>query len=220
MKDIYFPVTFMNIESLAGRWKCGIATIQMLAETDQIKLFVRPVALEVALGCTQTDQKLFRALCDRPLARQDVYLLFRDRRTTVSIRGPDPNTPPISMAIEFNDLIIPLDIIEAFEQRYRMPHNRNFSFKLLSDDFTCFVWNGREYTFGLMQAKIIKRLWQAREDGTPWVHGKYLLSESGSGSDRIKNIFSRNQNWRRLIVSDRKGKYKLNMPPKTNSPTI
>ena len=65
-----------------------------------------------------------------------------------------------------------------------------------------------------MQAKVIKRLWKAREDGKPWVYGKYILRDIGSNAERIKNIFSHNKHWRKIVLSDNTGKYKLNLQPK------
>ena len=52
MAELDFPIEFLDIESLAQRWKCGNAIIQALAETDKLKFCLRPAALEIALATT------------------------------------------------------------------------------------------------------------------------------------------------------------------------
>lgn len=212
MKEICFPVTFMDIETLANRWDCGLPIIQTLAECGQLKLYIRPVALEIALEDTHPDRKTFQALCEMPLNRRDIYRLFKDRHTHIQITTPNIPQTTNTIYVDFRDLIIPTENIEEFEQR--CSPNTDNEFDVLSADFSCFLWHGREYTFGPMQAKVIKQLWQARENGTPWVYGKHLLRVAGSSSDRIQNLFSGNSNWRKLIVTDNKGRYKLNLSPK------
>ncbi len=213
MIKIDFPVAFLDIEGLEQRWQCGLGTIQAMAETGKIHFLLRPVVWELALANSKIPPGTKKKLHSRPLDYRDVHLLFKDKSSKIPIRGfEDVKTPPVYA--EFCDLIIPLDAIENFEHLYRdfettIPH-----IQLLSEDFTCFLWRGREYKFGEMQAKIIKMLWQARENGSPWLYGKRMLTEIGSKSNKLQNIFNRNQQWHNIIVSDHKGKYRLNMPPK------
>ena len=220
MNDLDLPITFLDIEDLAQRWKCRVSTIEALAETDKLRFCVRPAALEIALAGTppETYNAIFRKLANLYLDHRYVYLMFKNKEHKVEITHigfydvqrllKDP------LRVDFFDLVIPISQIEEFEFMHRNTAQNVNEFKLLSDDFTCFVWQGHEYRFGEMQAKVIKRLWQAREDGKPWVYGKYILRDIGSTTDRIRNIFSHNKQWRRIIQSDKTGKYKLNLPPK------
>jgi hypothetical protein len=70
--------------------------------------------------------------------------------------------------------------------------------------------DGQEYRFGEIQAKILRRLADAANAGEPWQSGKVLLSEADSQSFSLGNLFKRNPVWRELIVSNRRGFYRLN----------
>lgn len=220
MTELDFPIAFLDIESLAQRWKCGIAIIQALAETDKLKFCLRPAALEVALATTTTEKyySMVQRLATVYLDHRYVYLMFKNKDHKIEIARighydmKEILTSPLR--VDFFDLVIPIEQIEEFEFVHRTVQRCADDFELLSDDFTCFRWQGQEYKFGEMQAKVIKRLWQAREDGKPWMYGKYILKDIGSNAERIKNIFSHNKYWHRIIQADRTGKYKLNLPPK------
>ncbi len=220
MTRLDFPVTFLDIEGLARRWKCSLSEIEALAETDKLKFYLRPAALEIALGKLPPEKylSLFRKITRCYLDHRYVYLMFKDKEHKVSITHVGDinvyNTLSNPLCVDFFDLIIPIEQVEDFEFLYSNVTQNNNELELLSDDFTCLRWQGQEYLFGEQQAKVIKRLWQAREAGTPWVYGKRILKDINSTTDRVKNIFSHHKYWRRIVQSDNKGKYKLNLPPK------
>lgn len=216
MLKIDFPVAFLDVESLENRWNCGLNIIQTMAETEKIRFFLRPVVLELALDEIGLAPTTMKKLQRHHIDYRDVHLLFKNKTEKIPVRGfciPSKSHSPLIYA-EFCDLIIPLDNVEAFEHLYCANDQYNQDLHLLSDDFTCFIWRGREFTFGEMQAKVIKRLWQAREDGTPWMYGKRILTDIGAGSNRIQSIFNHNTLWKSIILSDKNGKYRLNLPPK------
>lgn len=228
MVNINLPVSFLTIEDLTARWNCGVHTIQALAEDEKIKFFIRPIALELALESVSDTlrQRIFKIISARPLTRYDVHKIFRNPKEQIIVCQFGNNNisdliePAPQIFAAFCDLVIPKDIVESFEISCCGCEHNSQCFHPLSPDFSYFIYNGREYTFGEMQAKIIKRLWQAREDGDPWVYGKRLLSDVGSGSDRIQSVFNHNPAWRKIIVSDKNGKYKLNMPPKNSQMSL
>lgn len=70
--------------------------------------------------------------------------------------------------------------------------------------------HNNEYRLGDMQAKILRQLYESAKDGNPWQNGKKLLQEAGSQSFTLSNIFKRNPIWKKLIISDGRGSYRLN----------
>lgn len=220
MSKLRFPLEFLDVLTLQDRWQCSLNIIQALAELKEIRFFVRPVVLEIALERIFSDRKRYKNILEnlshRQIDHRDVYLLFKSRDVGVKVRNFDEYN--IDISVEFCDLVIPITDVEAFENRC-LNTVRN-TFKLLSKDFTCVLFNGQEYTFGVMQAKVLERLWKAYQDGVPWVYGKHILSDIGSGSERIQSIFSHNKYWRRLVLSDGNGKYRLNLANRPNKNLI
>ena len=220
MTGLDIPIEYLSIEELAQRWKCGISTIQTLAETDKLKFCLRPAALEVALVRTSPEQysTMVRRLASMCIDHRYVYLMCKDKEHKIELaRIGNYDVKEIlkdPLRVDFFDLVISMNQIEDFEFIHQSTQQYEKEFELLSDDFTCFIWHDQEYRFGEMQAKVIKRLWQAREDSKPWMYGKHILRDVESNADRIKNIFSHNKHWRKIILSDNKGKYRLNLPPK------
>lgn len=220
MTGLDIPVEFLSIEDLAQRWKCRISTIESLAETDILKFCLRPAALEIALARTTPEKytTMVQRLSGMHVDHRYIYLMFKDKEHKIEIsRIGDCDMKEIlkdPLRVDFFDLVIPIAQVEEFEFKHSNIDANRYEFKLLSDDFTCFIWCGKEYRFGEMQAKVIKRLWQAREEGNPWMYGKRILTDIGASSDRIRSIFNHNRYWHRIIKSDKTGKYKLNLPPK------
>ena len=48
--------------------------------------------------------------------------------------------------------------------------------------------------------------------GAPWCIGKSVLADCGSASTRLSDVFKSQEHWRRLIESDRRGRYRLRLP--------
>ena len=85
-----------------------------------------------------------------------------------------------------------------------------------NEDFHTVHWFGTEYHFTHTQAACVKALWQAWLDGTPEVSGQTILEAADSSSNRLSQVFGRNQPaWRTMIVrGEKKGTYRLNVPEK------
>ncbi len=78
-------------------------------------------------------------------------------------------------------------------------------------DYRHLTLNGRSFTLGDTQAKVVGALHRAQKAGFPWVHGKTLLAEAGSKSRTIGDLFKSQPDWRELIDSDRQGRYRPNL---------
>ena len=72
---------------------------------------------------------------------------------------------------------------------------------------------GQAYTFGPSQAGVVRKLHQALLAGEPWCRGTDLLA--GTESERMVDLFKRKRDpsWRHLIVSNGRGKWRLNIDP-------
>ena len=218
MNDLDLPITFLDIEDLAQRWKCRTSVIESLAETDKLRFYVRPAVLEIALVDmpAETYDSLLQTMSRMYVDHRYIYMMFNDKEHKIEIaRIGTFDVKTILKAplrVGFFDLVIPLRQVKDFESRHR--NLKESEFEPLADDFTRIKWYGKEYRFGENQAKVIKRLWQAREDGQPWMYGKHVLRDIESNCYRIRDVFGHNKYWRKVIRSDENGKYCLNLPPR------
>lgn len=75
--------------------------------------------------------------------------------------------------------------------------------------FRHITFQGHNFVFGPIQAKIVRQLYRAGLHGHPWQHGQRVLEKAGSESFKFKNMFARQRLWRRLIISDGRGMFRL-----------
>jgi hypothetical protein len=68
----------------------------------------------------------------------------------------------------------------------------------------------RDYRFGETQARVLRLLSDAARKGEPWQSGKHLLRLAGSQSFSLSNLFKRHVVWRELVISNKRGFYRLN----------
>jgi hypothetical protein len=66
---------------------------------------------------------------------------------------------------------------------------------------------------GVVQAQVVRTLHAAALTDQPWLDGKRLLCEAGATSMRMSDVFKSKTGWRDLIVSDRRGRYRLRLNP-------
>ena len=167
---------------------------------------------------------------------EDCRKLFRNKKanTTIFVSLKRPNCylhiaeeEKIKITIKPKDLVVLANDRENFEQTNGLyptnqteaeiigSHEENADFNSArfshSADFQTVTLDDEVFRFGMVQAKIISLLYEAHKSDEEWVHGKILLYESGSRSERLKNIFQSKSNWRKLIKSDGRGYYALNL---------
>ena len=80
------------------------------------------------------------------------------------------------------------------------------------NNFTKLFAHGRLYHFGKVQAKVIKQLYEASFTDAPWLVGKVLLYNAGSGSSCMRDLFKSQAHLQQLIESDQRGSYRLKLP--------
>lgn len=213
MAGLDIQTEYLDIECLADRWKCKIGIIEVLAETGKLKCCIRPAAIKSAIRSSRpTTENEYNSLL-YVLTKDEIYELFSNRQTLHTINIHRKNIPEMSeINITFSDIIVYIENVIEFENK--MHNEIEEDFQILSSDFTYILWHGKEMKFGVSQGKVIEQLWKAREAGEPWVYGKRLLTSIGSGAERVRSLFHKNKNWKDLILTDYKGKYRLNLPPK------
>lgn len=75
--------------------------------------------------------------------------------------------------------------------------------------FQSVTFKDMHFTFGGVQAEVIKQLYQAHQEGHPRIHFKILLKKAGSSSPFMHDIFRNKENWKKMIINDGRGYYWL-----------
>jgi hypothetical protein len=75
------------------------------------------------------------------------------------------------------------------------------------------------YSFGMVQASIVKQLFQASTRNNAKIHFKILLETSGAQSMAIRDVFKSQPDWKQLICHDNRGYYWLH-PDFMNDMTV
>jgi hypothetical protein len=129
--------------------------------------------------------------------------------------------PQPAIAVRIHDLVVLEQDRIAFEQAYEITHKPvtaksvEHAAKQLfsaSADYHHIVLNGEEYHLGDIQARVVEQLHDAARSRTQWVHGKTLLFGANSRAIRMRDVFKSKNEWQKIIVSNGRGYYRLNLP--------
>lgn len=135
----------------------------------------------------------------------------------------EPPQPAVSVRI--HDLIVLKEDRKTFEAIYKIckepaeENNDKTSDFSASPDYHHVIMNGEEYHLGDVQACIVQQLHDAAASMTPWVHGKTLLYTASSKAAHLRDVFKSKNDWRKIIISNGRGYYRLNLPD-SNNPLI
>jgi hypothetical protein len=70
---------------------------------------------------------------------------------------------------------------------------------------------GCDFSLSKVQSAIVERLHKASGTTSPWVHLNELRDGIGFSTAKLSDLFKRQKDWRRLIASDGRGFYRLNL---------
>ncbi len=129
--------------------------------------------------------------------------------------------PQPSISVRLSDLVILQKDRQQFEETYDIKADNVLDFVkepaapefAASRDYRHITYEGKDYQLGDVQAQIIEQLYDAVLTDNPWVHGKTLIHVAGSRAVRLRDLFKNKAKWRDLIISDARGRYRLNVKP-------
>jgi hypothetical protein len=81
------------------------------------------------------------------------------------------------------------------------------------DEFRSLLWHGQVYGFNPAQAKVVAKLWNARQKGQPDVADDQLIRVSGSPNGRLDEVFNGSPAWGTLITDgETRGTHRIAPP--------
>ncbi len=215
-----------RIADVAKRWNMSICDIEDYALDERLELSVFVVDLPVEASSADitisSPQGVHFLNGPQPLARLCLIELFREgkaeiryfpaktRRGYLHLRS---GTPPLFVRRE--DLILTAEERDRFEREHGLlvdvPKPSTPADAWHSEDFRRVRIANEWFRFGPKQAAVLRRLKAASDSDNPWLDGKRLLDEVDAATMRLIDLFKRKPAWRKLIVPDGKGRYRLNV---------
>lgn len=218
---------YFTLPEVLARWSMPEVDLVYLAENDQLRLSVRILNLPIEFGDFEgtddgrcfsipTERSLFNGLLD--LHVQDVFQLFRlgevsitrfltakadyacfyGSRECLKIRKPD-----LVLRREERDRF---EAATGFGGASGMKPAGEFHASANYQSVRC---HGREFRLGPIQAQVVRILHAAAKQGDPWQSGKAVLSQAGSRSLKMADVFKSKKDWPLLIESNGRGAYRL-----------
>ena len=219
---------YYALDEIEERWGIPRRDLVYLAENGLLKVSVRLYGVRIELGSyEETDdgqwfsipeeQPWFHGLQD--LRPHDVYRLFHEQEILVqAFDAPQAEYcsvlhPEEGIVVKREELVVRKEERDRAEAKHGLggtPRSTETVFSQ-NNDFSEVTLGERTYTLGPFQAQVVRILYEAATTGSPWRHGKQVLAEAGSSSTRMADLFKTQPEWRMLIQSDRRGKYRLNI---------
>ncbi|MDX1950290.1 MAG: hypothetical protein SFT90_07335 [Rickettsiales bacterium] len=229
------PQIFYTIDEVATEWNVPSSTITKAILSSNLlchfwldKVVVYHFTEEDEGNTSRVSKNLKSINGYMPMYEEDCRILFKQKQIALRrFRGNNCNEyywlpqRAVDVFVQPDDLVILREEKERFEELHELKPKKS---KLVSSlnidsknsfefsaDFREVKINGEYFGLGEMQANIVKYLYEASKTDLPWVNGKKLLQNVNSNSFVMRDVFKSHSNWKNLILSDGKGRYRLNI---------
>ena len=226
---MHIEKSYFTLPEVLDRWQITEADLIYLAENDRLRLSVRVFGVPMEFGDIEEtphgetfripwEQTRYSGLLD--LHACDVFQLFRCgelhlsafRAVSADYATTSDDAQPVFVLI--GDLLLKREERDRFEIATGFlagDHAGEAPTFIHSADYQEVRCDGDNFKLGPIQAEVVRALHAAALAGEPWQNGKAILYGAGSRSLRMADVFKSQANWRRLIRSDRRGGYRLNI---------
>ncbi len=191
---------------------CGFlcAIIERIAVRDNKFIYEQHEHKEGFVGIRRED---FYNICSKGSARLRSFRSITEDEHILRLAFEPPQP---SIAVGIHDLVVLREDRIKFEKAYNFTKSNvavitktGFT---ASNDYRHIVLDGEEYHLGDVQASIVQQLHDAASSRNHWVHGKTLLDAANSHAIRLRDVFKSKNEWQKIIVSNKRGYYRLNLP--------
>jgi ribosome modulation factor len=224
----FIDKTYYTLEEMQSRWDVPRRDLVYLAENGPLALSVRVYGVHLERGIQERDpdDRVFRIPEERlwfqglqDLLPRDVHQLFLNGQATVHWFAAQ--TPRYCNVLEPGDgvLVLPEALVVRREERDRLERERGLGPTGRSkqpvffqrQNFREVVLGDETFQLGPKQAQVVRLLYEAASREVPWCPGQELLDAVQSSCSRLSDLFKTKREWRCLIRSDGRGRYRLNV---------
>lgn len=220
--------TYFTLDEIQARWKLPRRDLAYLAENGLLTLSVRLYGVQLELGVEEQDeggrrfrlpeeQLWFQGLQD--LLPRDVHTLFQEGLVAVHwFAAPRDRycyvlKPGDGVPVRVEALVVRREERDRVERAQRLGPGTRAGLPVFFQrrDFREVVLGDETFHLGPKQAQVVRLLYEAAAREVPWCPGQELLDAVQSTCERLSDLFKRKDEWRCLIRSDGRGRYRLNI---------
>lgn len=231
------PKEYFALDEVRERWNMPGRDLVYYAENGIIEVAAKVVGVVLETGLLEVesrerwskipeDQLLFSGVA--PLRERDLLTVFR--QGTAQIYGfragegryLDIFEPADGIEVGIHDLVVTREERDRFEREHKVIDHAGRQQQRTDsigddgfeqhNDYAEVRLGGQSYRLGTCQAAVVRMLHNASRTGSPWRSGKIILGEARSACTRMRDLFKTQPDWRKLIKSDGRGLYRLNLP--------
>jgi hypothetical protein len=218
--------TYFTVAEVLERWRMPPADLAYLSENAKLHVSVRAFGLPIEFGDFEETPEGERFRVPSRIVRynglldlhpRDAFRMFRDHEVVVS-EFVVPGSDYARIAGESEPAHFRMtDLLMRREERDRFEGVTGFQGAAAealagfsaSQDYRRVCFGGKIYYFGPIQAKVIRALHTAAQNGEPWCSGKALLAAAGAKSRKMADVFKSKPDRHKLIESNGRGQYRL-----------
>lgn len=216
-----FPIkNYFYLNEVSARWRRNIKDVEYCIENGLIPAYIKVFSVKLSNSQTTPQNMLQYSGC-KCLHPDDCHALFRHHKQVIRHflsadgRTEDILIEPSQITIRRIDLMIFLKDLEIFEKKHQLTYQEDLPLwnndihnnKIGFDDNVLTIDNSH-FSFGPLQARIIKILYQASLTSNPWVLGKNILFDCGARTQHLMDLFKSHPICDRIIYKA-KGYYRL-----------
>lgn len=227
--------SYHRLAELSALWCAPVDDLECYVLDGLLEVSVMAIGLPVEVGRLERDSEgggwmrvdarpeLLSGL--QPVVAADLWPVFRHGLGRVARLKPPAPDGFVELADGVDPILVTMTdllVARSERQRFEAAHGLGASEPeaaaasaepgfLHRNGYAEVVSAGEVFRLGPLQAAIVRQLHEASATPDPWRTGKELLAASRSESQKIVDLFKSKPNWRSLIVSDGRGRYRLNL---------
>lgn len=201
---------YFSLSEVSARWHRKTKDVEYCIENGLLNAHIKVCSVKLIPTSTVSSsddgkKEIYEYTGCKRLIPEDCHILFRHYKKQINEFISDNENHreklvfPEKLIIKKVDLIILVCDLKAFEEKYQLKYEeqelplweqKTSDVKIaINNDCDFFNIGNSFYSFGPIQAKIIRELYRASQTSNPWMLGKNLLADSGARTQHLKDLF-------------------------------
>lgn len=198
---------YFSLNEVSKRWNRKMKDVEYCIENGLLNAHIKVYSVKLAPLSHNANLSEYEFTGCKCLVPEDCHILFRHNKKVINeflshdCYNKERLIQPEELIVTRIDLMILLNDLIAFEQKYNLGFHQSelplwdnmpvepINNIAVSNDCDIIYIGNTLYSFGHIQAKIIRELHKAAQTNNPWLLGKNLLVDSGARTVHLKDLF-------------------------------